>query len=600
MSRSVRKTWVLAALLVAATVAVWWPALDNGFADYDDRTYVTENPAIQGGLNGKSLGWAFTAVHGANWHPLTWITHTIDWSLHGDAARGHHLTNLLLHAANTLLLFWLLAGPTRSTSRSLIVAALFALHPLHVESVAWVAERKDVLSTFFWLLALLAWVRWTRRPNATRYAWVALAMAASLLSKPMAVTLPFTLLMLDVWPLGRAEGGARRLIPLVVEKIPLFALSAASAVVTLWAQGSAGAVKTLSTFAFPVRLANAAVAYVAYLGKAVLPVNLAVIYPHPGAAIESWKVLGSVAALALATWVAWCSRERRPYLTAGWFWYVITLVPVIGLVQVGEQAMADRYTYVPLIGIFIAAIWWTADRVSGRHESAMAFRVLTTAAVLVLAVFGVLTRQQIGHWRDGETLFTHALAVTSNNPVAHANLGVALIDRDRVGEAMQHYRAALKLRPNNVIVQTNLGNAQKRAGLHDAAFESYRLALAIDPAYTDTYYNLGKLLDSVGRGDEAIATYRRALEIAPDDAQVHNNLGNSLARLGRLDEAIEHFRAAIGLQAGYGRAHANLAGALLMAGRPAEAWDAVAQARRHGFEPPEALLRDLRTRMPEP
>jgi tetratricopeptide (TPR) repeat protein len=459
--------------------------------------------------------------------------------------------------------------------------------------VAWIAERKDVLATLFWLLALLAWVRWTRRPTGRAYAVVALAMSASLMAKPMAVTLPLTLLLLDLWPLDRiGAGGLRRWRQLVAEKLPLFALSAASSVVTLLAQSAGGAVRGLEAYPLPVRMASAAVAYTAYLCKTVWPAGLAVFYPHPGGSIAPWKVLLSLAFLAAACWLALRSARRAPYLTVGWFWYLITLVPVIGLLQVGQQAMADRYTYVPLLGIFVAVAWSVPRLVDSR--------LAAVAAALVLAGFAIGTRQQLSHWHDAESLFSHALEVTHDNHVAHANLGVALADGGRLEEAIEHYQAALASRPHNVIVLVNLGNAYKRAGRRNAALESYRRALAIDPEYTAAYYNLGILLEATGRGEEAIAAYRKALDIDPRDAQVHNNLGNALARRDRLEEAIEHYRTAIRLRPAYGKAYANLAGALLVAGRPAEAWNAIAEARRRGFEPPAALLHDLRALMPEP
>ena len=422
----------VALLLAAVVLAAFWPVLGAGFIAYDDAVYVTKNPNVQRGFDAASLKWAWSSFYALNWHPLTWMSHTLDWRLFGPRPAGHHLTSLLLHVANTLLLFLVLVRATGATGRSAAAAALFGIHPLHVQSVAWVAERKDVLSTLFWMISMMAYVRYARAPSLPKYLVVAAAFALGLAAKPMLVTLPFALLLLDVWPLGR--WGARGARFLLAEKLPLIALSAIFGAVTFAAQRSGGGIASAEVVPLGLRVSNALVSYVRYLGKTIWPRGLAIFYPHPLDTLPAWQVLGAALFLTAVTLTAVRQRRGHPYLLFGWLWYVGTLVPVIGLVQVGAQAMADRYTYVPAIGVFVAACWGVAallDRLMPRRPAASRrwAAILGSAAVLLLAV---ATRAEAGFWRDSRTLFEHALAATKNNYTAHTGLGSALAAKGSV------------------------------------------------------------------------------------------------------------------------------------------------------------------------
>ncbi len=576
---------VLAALvLTAAILCAFWPVLGNDFiTSYDDERYVTGNRHVQGGLGLAGLSWASTATYAANWHPLTWMSHMLDWQLYGRAPMGHHLTNLLLHVANGLMLFFALHLATGSILRSSIVAALFGVHPLHVESVAWVAERKDVLSTLFWMLAIWAYVRYVTAPSIRRYAVVAGALALGLCAKPMLVTLPFVLLLLDHWPLGRfARGGRGALGPLVREKAPLLLLSAASSIVTFAAQTSGRAVATFEQFSLPARAANAVVSYAAYLWKTVWPRDLAVFYPHPRGSLPSWEVAGSAIVLALVTALAIRARRRRPYVLTGWLWYLGTLVPVIGLVQVGGQAMGDRYTYVPLVGIFLIAVWGLADAAESLPALRPASRgvvsstagdspwILLPAGAVILALVAC-TRVQVGHWRDSVSLFEHALDATRDNFVAHGNLGHALAKRGRNREAVSHYQEALRLNPLDAETHNSLGLALCELGRLEEAVRHGSTALRLRPGYPEAHNNLGFALFRLGRVEEALAHYQEALRLEPDYAVAHGNLGAALVGQGRLAEAIEHCEQALRIDPGYAEAHNNLGLAFSAEGRLDEA-----------------------------
>jgi tetratricopeptide (TPR) repeat protein len=428
---------LLGAALAFLTLAAWLPALQNGFINLDDPYYVTTNPQVRPGITRGGLAWAMTAKVASNWHPLTMLSHILDCQLFGLDPAGHHATSLLLHLANALLLFEVLRRMTGAAGRSAAVAALFAVHPTHVESVAWVAERKDVLSALFWLLAMGAWARYARAPAIGRYLLVALLMILGLMAKPMVVTLPFALLLLDIWPLDRLRLGWRRLL---IEKLPLLALSAASSLITLRYQETSLA--PLDVVPWSLRAANALVSYVAYLGKIFLPRHLAVFYPIP-LAIPAWKVAGAALLLAALTALAVWRARWEPWLLTGWLWFLGTLVPVIGLVQVGRQAMADRYTYIPSIGLFLAVVWSVAWFWRS-HRAALA----TVSAIVILALAAV-TRVQIGYWSDSATLFRHALAVTGDdNYLAHIGLGKALMAEKDWNGAAEQFRAALALYPH--------------------------------------------------------------------------------------------------------------------------------------------------------
>ena len=549
----------ICAALVIATFAAFGGLLSSGFTNYDDRTYITENTHVQKGLSRESIAWAFTTTCAANWHPLTWLSHMLDIQLFGLDAGRHHLTSLLMHTLNAVLLFLLLLRMSGALWRCAFVAALFALHPLHVESVAFIAERKDVLSTLFWLLTLGAWLNYVKSRKAAPYALALALYALGLMAKPMLVTLPFTLLLLDFWPLRRLALPLRRrsgaLKGLLWEKAPLFAMSAASCVITFVAQRTIGTVATLEKLGFDERLANAALACVSYLGKTVWPSSLAVFYPHPRTGLVSWPVVGAVLLLAGATVLVLRLAKRAPYLPFGWFWYVGTLVPVIGIIQVGGQGMADRYTYVPLIGIFIGIAFGLAE-LAGHYPWARLAVPLAAAASLV-ALFPV-TRVQTGTWAGSEALFGHALAVTSDNWMAHNNLGVVLFEKGRKQEAIAHYEEAIRINPDFAEAQNNLGVALDQENRTSEAMEHFHQALRIKPDSVQALDNLGLALAKLDRLPEALERFEQAVRIAPDDARAHFNLGFGLAREHRLTEAQEQFQQALRIKPDYEKARTSL------------------------------------------
>jgi tetratricopeptide (TPR) repeat protein len=584
--------WIYA-LLFVATAAVYLQAAHFDFVNFDDPDYVTANPHVRGGFTVDNVAWAFTSTDAANWFPLTRLSHMLDYRLFGLAAGWHHLTNVLLHALAALLLFAFLNRATHRQWLSGWVAFMFAMHPLHVESVAWVAERKDVLSTLFAMLALWSYVRWVERPSPRRYLTVVLAFGLGLMAKPMVVTLPLVFLLVDIWPLGR--GSRWR------EKIPLFALSAASAIATWLVQQAGGAVRTPEQFPLLLRLENAAVSCVVYLFNWFWPARLAVFYPYP-AGIPMWQAAAAVLAIAaISAAVLRCVRQR-PYLAVGWFWYLIMLAPVIGLVQVGAQGRADRYTYMPTVGIAILLAWGAADLLTHVPRAQPAVAALAAATCAAVAA---VTFVQLRFWQDSRTLFQHAVDVTEGNYLAHHNLGVALAEMPdgvnqavtqfqaalrikpdyvrahtdlgsafaklgRLSDAMAEYRAALAIDPELAIPHNNLGNTYAHLGLWNDAISEYETALGVDPEYADARhnlaeaeYNLGLGLAKAGRKFEAAAHLEAALRARPDYPEAHNNLGVVLSQdPGRLPEAIGHFEAALRIDANYADAHVNLGVAL--------------------------------------
>ena len=540
----------MCAALVVLTLAGFAGVVDNQFVAYDDGVYVAANPHVRDGLTAGSVAWAFAATENSNWHPVTWISHMLDVQLFGFDAGKHHRTSLLLHAANVVLLFLLLAHITGALWRPALAAALFAVHPLHVESVAWVAERKDVLSTSFWLLTTGAWLRWLDSRTVARYAAVLALFALGLMAKPMLVTLPFTLLLLDFWPLERT--GARGLLN---EKAPLFAMAALSCAATVAAQRAGGALQSLERFSFTERLANAIVSYAAYLGKAVWPVSLAVFYPHPHLGLGAPVVLAAAAGLVAVTALALRSARSVPYAAFGWLWYLGTLVPVIGLVQVGEQGMADRYTYVPLIGIFVAFAWG-AGALAERSRSSRP--VVAAAAAGAIAACFVVTTAQVRTWKNTETLFTHALAVTKDNWTAHNNLGGLLSDQGRLVAAVGHFQEVVRIRPEFAEGHYNLALALDRSKRPEEAIAQYLDALRLNPGYAAAHYNVANALLHTGRLPEAIEHYEASLRLHPVDAAAHNNLAIALNRSGRRDEAIAHYREALRIDPGFTAAAENL------------------------------------------
>jgi tetratricopeptide (TPR) repeat protein len=575
--RHVRVVIVLS--LLGLTCAAYSGLVASGFINYDDEVYVTQNAEVAKGLTPETAAWALKTFEASNWHPLTWLSHLIDVSFFGLHAAGHHVTSLLIHGVNAVLLFLLLEAITGATWRSAAAAALFAIHPLHVESVAWISERKDVLSTLFWLLALWSWSRYAAERTIARYAAVVVLFAMALMAKPMPVTLPFTLLLLDRWPLDRPEPLRFRLM----EKAPLFAMSLASCVVTLIAQASGGAIQSLESMSLPERLASAVTAYVVYLRKTIWPMGLAVFYPYPhgilfGRALLSLVVLTTISTLAVRF------RDRAPYLLFGWLWFLGTLVPVIGLVQVGGQSMADRYTYVPLIGIFVSATWGLAEIARERRLGRVA---ASLGAVVAIIAATAVTRAQVAHWRDSTSLFTHTLAVTKDNWLAHNDLGLVLFEDGKTDEAVTHYAEALRIAPNYVEAQNNMGNALERLGLRDSAIEHYRRALALRPGYVRVHNNLGVALAGLGRTNEAIAEYNAALRLDPGYVKARKNLalalhdsGLTLAKGGRVAEAIAFLERSLAMDADSAQTRNDLAGALAASGRTLEAVEQLNQALR--------------------
>ena len=535
--------------LIALTWFVFGQTLGHDFVSYDDHVYIQDNPIVRNGLSAEGLIWAFTHSHASNWHPLTTLSHMIDCQLFGLNPRGHHFTNVLLHAIAVLLLFLVLRQMTGAFWQSAFVAALFAIHPLHVESVAWVAERKDVLSGVFFMLTLGAYERYVRCHTFGRYLFVMLVFALGLMSKPMLVTVPLVLLLLDYWPLRRFANKSSVASRLVFEKVPLLALSAASCAATILAQKTA--VSSLEELPFSFRISNAVITYVAYVWQMLRPTKLAVFYPHPYDRLPLWEILLAAGLLVIITVIVFALRRKQPYFVTGWFWYLIMLVPVIGVIQVGVQARADRYTYLPHIGLYVALTWASTDFTASwrRHREILGF-----AASALIALLSWCAWRQTGYWKNSETLWTHTLAVTSDNSVAHNNLGLLRMQEGRADDAIALYHEALKIRseraetrnnPANALIYNNLGNAMLRKGLPDDAIPYYNRALAIRPDYADGHYNLGCALLKKGEVNDAIAHWQKALAIKPNDGDVHTSLGNAFLRKGLVREAITHYEQAL-------------------------------------------------------
>jgi tetratricopeptide (TPR) repeat protein len=576
--------WPLLAIslgLVAANLVVYVAVRRYDFVYFDDQLYVTENPTVAAGLTWRGVAWAFTTGHASNWHPLTWLSHMLDVQLYGMHAGGHHLTNLLLHIVNTLLLFGVLHRMTGAMGRSGFVAALFAVHPLHVESVAWVAERKDVLSTLFWMLTLWSYISYVRQPRRGRYGLVIVLFALGLMAKPMLVTLPFVLLLLDYWPLGRAtlasaeadQGvtlagvtaaacGAPRTsshqtvwFHLLREKVPLFALAAASSVVTFSVQHNWGSVIPLDRVPLDYRVANALVSYVAYIGKMLWPARLAAFYAFV-TPIPVWRVFGA-AVLLLATCAATLrTGRRRPYLLVGWLWYVGTLVPVIGLVQIGIQRMADRYTYVPMIGLSLIVAWGASDLLaSWRHRRITL--AITAAFVLVGCV--IAARGQVHSWESSVALWQHAVDVSSDDYWPHNRLAAQLAAQGKLDEAIAHYAEAVRIRPRSAYAHLDQADALSRAGRMDEAIAQYSEALRIRPNFEEAHNGLGVVLMRKGNHHEANAHLTEAIRLRPGFADAHHNLAVTLAREGRLDEAIPEMLRALQIKPDQAGWHYELA-----------------------------------------
>lgn len=642
-------------LLAIGTFAAFRPVTSCQFVNFDDPRYL-DIPHVQSGLSTPNIGWALTATHASNWHPLTWMSLMLDRSLYGDHPAGYHVTSLLFHIGSTILLFLLLSRITGSLWRSGFVAALFGIHPLHVESVAWVAERKDVLSAFFMMVTLWAYVLYTERPTFKRRLASVMVFVLGLAAKPMLVTLPFVLLLLDYWPLGRfkarKKNQATMVFPLIREKLPFFMLAGASCVITYLIQHNSGAAASLERIPLWLRVENGLLAYAGYLWKTIWPARLAYFYPYPTHLPAPWKVAGALFLLGCLSILVIRQRRNRPYLLAGWLWFLGTLVPVIGLVQVGNQAMADRYTYVPLIGLFMAIAWGVAD-------IAWARKALPALAAMVILGLAVMTWRQANTWHGSISLSRHAIEVTQGNYEAYCMLGIALTDQGKPKEAVEQFQEAVRIKPKSAYIHTGLANALAKEEKFDAAVSQYEEAIRLDPSYPLPHYNLGIILAAQGRLDEAINHLSKAAEInrgpgaqpeifspadkaeetsaGPNDAKNHLARAMALARAGRLDEAIVHlrearkltkakpddaeahfylgnelsnagnkpgaileYREAIRLKPDFAAAHNNLAVALYMAGDYTQAWKEARLCERYGLQPPADFLKALSEKQPEP
>ena len=597
------KNGIVCLILVSLIWLIFGQTLGHGFVNFDDGDYVYNNLEVARGLSIPGIGWAFTHVHSGNWHPLTTLSHMLDCELFGLHPRGHHFVNVVLHIAVAILLFLTLQQMTAAPWPSALVAMLFAIHPLRVESVAWVSERKDMLSGIFFMATLWVYTRYARsKGSGSRPYLLALVLfALGLMCKPTLVTLPFVLLLLDYWPLQRLANSTSKqtdfsvLRRLVIEKIPFFILSAASCVATLLAQKQA--IDVLKHLSFFDRIGNALVSYVIYLRQMVYPVGLAVLYPHPAHTLSTAEVLFAFIFLAAVSLVVILWRKKHPYLLIGWLWYLGMLVPMIGIVQVGLQARADRYTYLPQIGIALAVVW------SGNalfSSSPLRRRLLIAFASIVIAALGLIAFRQTAYWRNSETLWQHTLSCTSNNFLAHDDCGSALLEEGRTDEAISEFEAALAINPNSAETHNNLSAAFMRNRRIDDAIAHYMKAIEIKPDYAEAHSNLGVALMQKKRFDEAVDHFRKALASDPKFAQAYNNFGASLLNQGKVDDAIDKFQRAIAIDPEYAEAQNNLGNSYLIKGRSPEALVHYEKARaiRTEFTRPGLLARVLRRNVP--
>ncbi len=606
--RSTRTTLWLSVALAALTVAVFFPVWRFDFVSLDDPWYVTANAEVLKGLTWHGVLWAFTTGSEFYWHPLTWLSHMLDVQLYGLNAGGHHVTNLILHVTATLLLFAALRRMTGAVGRSAFVAAAFAIHPLHVEPVAWVAERKEVLSAVCWMLTLLAYERYARDPRWPRYAAVVAAFLLGLMAKPMIVTLPAVLLLLDAWPLGRLplsgdiRGRLRGTWPLLREKLPLFALALASGVVTFFNQYAAGAVRELGNYAFSFRLANAAVSYVTYILRMFWPADLAGFYPYPRS-LSGWTVVGCAVAL-LAVSVLVLRAWRRPYLIVGWFWFTVTLLPVIGLIQVGDQAMADRFVYVPLIGLFIVVAWGVPelqeklerrrrpDAAAGQQQTGW---MTAGAAVVVIAACAAMSAVQLQYWKDSLALWERAAAVTRDNHRAHANLAELMERQGNIDRAIAEYTEGIRIVPGATDLRKRLSLLLIRRDRLPEAADQLLNVVRLDPADADARNNLGVILEQQGRPDDALAQYSEALRLRPADARAHANVADVLGGMGRFTEAAAEYRESLRIEPRHPNRRYNLAITLFRLGETREAMQQLSAVLEidPSFEPARRALQQM-------
>jgi len=555
-NQSRRQALVVCLLLVSVILVSYWQVQFADFVGFDDERYVTKNRDVQAGLTWQGVVWAFTTLHEANWHPLTWLSHMFDCELYGMNPMGHHWTSLLFHMANSLLLFYIFQQMTGAAWPSAFVAALFALHPLHVESVAWVSQRRDVLSTFFGFLSIALYFRYVKKRTLVSYLLSMLLLSLGLMAKPMLVTLPFVFILLDFWPLKRFHGegdtlsqaGRRTGIEgrqvgwLVLEKTPFLVLISFSCITTFMAQRSGGAVISLKHFSLPVRISNALVAYIRYIVKAVWPNHLSVYYPHPGETLAAWQVFGAALLIIGMSVLAMRLLNRYPYVAVGWFWFLGTLIPVIGIVQVGLQAMADRYTYVPLTGLFVIIAWGISDLTSKWSYRTI---LLFVSACIVLFLLIVRTMIQVDHWKNAVTLFENAIKIDYNNSLAQNNLATALSLQGKIDKAVFHYREAMRIDPNSVLIRNNLAAMLFSQGKFEEAARHYREILKVDPENFMAHYNFGVIFLKNNNIQAAYVHFAEAIRIHSDFAEAYDYIGLILAHQGKFKEAEIFFSRAI-------------------------------------------------------
>ncbi len=576
-------------LLAVGTVAVYWPVLKYDFVKYDDDKYVTENPRIEAGITSESVIDAFIKPHYFMWHPLTTLSYLVDYELFGFSASWFHGVSLLIHVGCVLLVFLVLQWATGAIWLSAFVAAIFALHPLQVESVAWIAERKNVLSGFFSLLTIGAYVLYARRPGIMRYLLVFFVFGLCVMTKPMVVTIPFVLLLLDYWPLERlkfkdSQNILLSSLRLIAEKIPLFFLVGLLSVITFAAQKGGGVMSGFEKLSLSARTANALNSYVIYIAKMLWPTNLAVFYPHPGGNYSVVRVVAFAVLLVVLTILLVFILYRRKYLAVGWFWYLGTLIPAIGLVQVGAQARADRYMYMSMIGLLFI-VGWSVRELVRRWPG---LRLVTSIiAVVIVAASAVATRKQLSHWKDSSSLFGHAVAATSNNSVMHNNLGNELKEQGKTELAILHFQRSLQIRSNSPEVHNNLGNALTRLGRNDRAIEQYKEAIRLKPEFAVAHYNLGLTFYKKKRFVDAISAYRQAVELKPKYADAWTNLGMAQADIGDFEHSVESYRQAIEIKPDVVVAHGRLGLALAQLNKIDEAieqFEIVLRARPDDYE----------------
>ncbi len=575
------KTLLVCLVLILATLSVYWQVNNFKFINLDDSHYVYDNHHVLRGLSSESIFWAFSKIHCSLWIPFTWLSYMLDYELYGLNSGGYHLTNVIFHIINTLLLFFVLKKMTGAMWKSAFVAALFALHPLHVESVAWVTERKDVLSTFFWLLTIWSYIRFINNSSIIWYLWALAFFVCGFMTKPMLVTLPFTLLLLDYWPLGRFSNNKKVsvknskyqnnyikiFIYLVKEKAVFFVISIIGSTFTFYVGKTTKAIQSFEILPLSTRIANAFVTYVSYIIKMAWPLKLSIFYPHPGLSLPLWQIIGSGLLILFMSVVIIRLIRKYPYLFFGWFWYLGTLVPVIGLVQAGSQSMADRFTYIPLTGIFIIFAWGFSEILSGNRFKIFIHSLLS--GVILIACM-IVSWFQVSHWENSYTIFEHSLNVTDNNYLAHINFAGELTFESKYYEAIKHLNQALAIKPT-MTTYNAMGDNLSRLGKYNEAIEYYLIALNINPEYSEAYYNMGNAFNALGKTDEAIKCYSKALRNNSELYRAHNNLGGIYALRGDFEKAIYHYSEALRIKPDFVDSHKSLGNVLKYMGRIEEA-----------------------------